>query len=277
MPKVIKKRPAKKKSSEENEVKSAARQALEKIRDRQRHVIIGVSVLAAIVALFVGTSLYSTSQYKKASSLEREATNYYYGENIDKTLPGKERLNKALQLFIRSTDIKVTPTNLYYLGNTYFRLNDYENAISAYTRFITKFRSEEAILPLVYQKLASSYFKTGNNTAGLETLGKLATLEGGIFKDTALLYEARHFEEAGKKEDALERYREIFTQFPSSPWAVEANAKLSAEEAGKGGDKTAAAPGGKTEQPAQPVAHEKNRTDQPGNTQERGTGKSAGN
>jgi tetratricopeptide (TPR) repeat protein len=269
MPKVIKKRPVKKKPVEESEVKSAALQALEKIKERQRHLIIGVSVIAAVVALFLGTSLYSTSKYKKAYSLERDANNFYYGENIDAVVPEKERLDKALELFIRSTDVKVTPTNLFYLGNTYFRLNDYENAINEYNRFITKFKSETAILPLVYQKLASSYFKTGNNQAALETLGKLAALEGGIFKDTALMYEARYLEGAGNKDESLEKYRQIFSQFPSSPWAAEASAKVSSEETKEEGEKTVATTEGTPEQQSDaPAGQEKKPAEKPVDTKE---------
>jgi len=241
MPKVIKKRPARKKPVEEHEVKSAALQALEKLKERQKHVIIGVSVIAAVVVIFLGTSMYSTSQYKKASSLEQEASNYYYGENIDAGLSDQQRLDKALELFTESADVKVTPTNLYYLGNTYFRMKNYEKAIETYTRFIDRFGSEKIILPLVYEKLASSQFKTGNNEAALNTLGRLAGIEGGIFKDTALFYEARYLEGAGKKAEAIDKYREILTRFPSSPWAVEANAKVSAEETKADGDKSTSA------------------------------------
>jgi len=262
MPKVIKKKPVKKKPIEQTEVKSAALQALEKIRERQRHLIIGVSVIAAVVVLLLATSFYSTSQYKKAHALEREATNLYYGENINAAVSEKERLDKALELFISSTDVKLTPTNLFYLGNTYFKLKDYENAIHAYNRFIKKFGSEKAILPLVYQKLASAYFKTGKNDEALNALGKLAGIENGIFRDTALMYEARHLEAAGKKEESLEKYRQIVAQFPSSPWAAEANAKVSSEESRKEGEKTAAAPEGKTEQkPDAPPAEEKKQTE----------------
>jgi tetratricopeptide (TPR) repeat protein len=277
MPKVIKKRPVKKKPVEESEVKSAALHALEKIKERQKHLIIGVSVIAAVVVLILGTSLYSTSKYKKADSLEREANNFYYGENINAAMPEKERLDKALELFTRSTDVKVTPTNLFYLGNTYFKMKDYENAINEYNRFTTKFSSEKAILPLVYQKLASSYFKTGNNEAALETLGKLAAMEGGIFKDTALMYEARYLEGAGKKEESLEKYREIFTQFPSSPWTAEANAKVSSEEAKKEGEKTAATPDVKAEQKsASPAGQEKKLPEKPVDTRESGKAESSG-
>lgn len=268
MPKVIKKKPAKKKPIEESEVKSAALQALEKIKERQKHVIIGVAVIAAVVALFLGVSLYSTSQYKKASSLEREAANYYYGENIDATLPEKDRMEKALELYRSSVDVKTTPVNLFYLGNTFFKMNDYENAIQQYNRFTTKFSSEKAILPLVYQKLASSYFKTGKSEAAMLTLDKLAALDGGIFKDTALLLEARHLESEGEKEESLMKYREIFTQFPASPWAAEANAKVSAVEALEKGAESSTAPKEKPEQPGKPAETEKNPTGQSGSTQD---------
>jgi len=265
MPKVIKKKTVKKRPVEESEVKSAALLALEKIRERQKHLIIGASVIAAVVVLFLGTSLYSTSQYKKAHALEREAANFYYGENINTALSQKERLDKALALFISSTDVKLTPTNLFYLGNTYFKLKDYENAISAYNRFISKFSSEEAILPLVYQKLASSYFKTGKNDEALDALGELAGIDNGIFKDTALMYEARYLESAGKKEASLEKYREIFTQFPSSPWAAEANAKVSSEESSQEGEKTVSPPEGQAfEKPVAPSAPEEKQTGQRG-------------
>jgi len=59
----------------------------------------------------------------------------------------------------------------------------------------------------------------------------LAGINGGIFRDTALILEARHFEGTDQKETAMEKYREIISGFPDSPWVAEANAKVSAEEA----------------------------------------------
>jgi tetratricopeptide (TPR) repeat protein len=233
MPKVIKKRVAKKKPVQENEVKSAALQALYKIKERQKHLIIAVSIVAAVVILYVLFALYSSSLNKKAYSIEKEAYNIYYGAKSAEPMPDEEKWKKALELYEKSVDVKVTPTALFYLGNCYFNLGDYDNAIKEYNKFIDKFSSETGILPLVYQKLAPAYFRNNKNDKALETLDKLANVENGIFRDTALILQAGYYENAGEKEKALEKYREIITDFPDSPWSAEANKKVSAKEAKK--------------------------------------------
>ncbi|NOZ70263.1 MAG: tetratricopeptide repeat protein, partial [Deferribacteres bacterium] len=121
----------------------------------------------------------------------------------------------------------------------YFNLGDFDNAIRQYNAFIDKFSSNKEILPLVYQKLAAAYFKTKQNDKALETLARLAEIEDGAFKDTALVLEARYYERAGEDAKALEKYKELSTEFPASPWSAEAASKIAAAEAKKGGEKTA--------------------------------------
>jgi tetratricopeptide (TPR) repeat protein len=231
MPKAIKKKPVKKRTVQDEEVKSAALQALEKMKERQRQLIIGVSVVVAIIILYVVFSLYSSSMANKAYSLEQDAYKYYYGENIDESMTDEDRWKKALELYKKSVDSKATPTALFYIANSYYNLNDYDNAIKEYNRFVSTFSSDRGILPLVYQKLASTYFLTNQNDKALETLGKLAGFDGGTFKDTAMILEARYYESTGEKEKAMERYRAIVSDFPVSPWSAEASSKISAEEA----------------------------------------------
>ena len=258
MPKVIKKRPAKKKPVQENEVKSAALEALDKIKERQKQVIIGVSIVVAIVVLYAAYAIYSSSMSDKAYSLERDAYKYYYGEMADKSLSEEARWKKALELYKKSVDAKVTPSALFYTGNCYYNLKDYDNAVKEYSRFADKFSSDKRILPLVYQKLSSAYLKTNQKDKALASLGKLAAVDNGIFKDTALILEARYYESAGEKGKALEKYKEIKTGFPASPWSAEANARVSADEAkNKAGDagKTSIQPapeGSVNKQPEEP-------------------------
>ena len=230
MPKVIKKRTPRKKPVQESEVKGAALQAFEVIKRRQKQLIIGVSVITAIIILFISFSLYSTSKYKKAYALQTEANGYYYSQAGDSSLSSEERLKQALEMYKESVNVKVTPIALFYLGNTYSKLNDYDNAIIEYNNFISKFGGEKQILPLVYQKLASVYFKSNQNDEALKTLRQLSELDGGIFKDTALILEARYYDKAGQKEKAIEIYKGIIAAFPASPWNAEASSRIDAEE-----------------------------------------------
>ncbi len=231
MPKVIKKKAAKNTSAQEPDVKSVALQTVEALRAKQQQVLIGVSIIVIVFALLISVSMYSSSQYKAASVIEKEASQYYYGDGIDKSLSQEDRWKKALELYQNSVDTKATPSALFYLGNTYSNLGDQENAIKQYEHFADKFSSETGILPLVYQKLASSYFRTAQNDKALETLSRLGKVDRGIFKDTGLVLEARHYSSAGETAKALQKYRELVMEHPDSPWSAEANAKISADEA----------------------------------------------
>ncbi|MEW6603045.1 MAG: tetratricopeptide repeat protein, partial [Nitrospirota bacterium] len=134
-------------------------------------------------------------------------------------------------LYKKSVDTKMTPTALFYTGNCYYNLNDYDNAIKEYERFTGKFSSDKQILPLVYQKMAAAYLKINQKEKAINALAKLAGIDDGIFKDTAAVIEARMYDESGDKEKALAKYKEIITKYPTSPWSTEASARLAAEEA----------------------------------------------
>lgn len=231
MPKIIKKRPAKKKPVQENEVKSAALEALDKIKGRQKQVITGAAIVITVIVVFVAYTIYSSSMSSKAYALEREAYKYYYGEIADKSMSESERWKKALEFYKQSVNSKETPTALFYTGNCYYNLKDYDNAIKQYSRFADKFSSDKRILPLVYQKMSSAYFRTNQKDKALNTLAKLAGIDNGIFKDTALILEARLYADSGEKDKALEKYKETLAKYPASPWSSEASSRVSAEEA----------------------------------------------
>lgn len=230
MPKIIKKRPVKKRPVEEEEVANAARHALDTLKAKQRQTIIIVAAIAIVAILIAAVNFYTSSQNNKVEDLQKEAFMYYYGEKPYDNLPDADRWAKARDLFQGSVEVKLTPTSLYYLGNSYYNLGDYGNAIKQYTLFTDKLGSEYEMLPLVYQKLAAAYFKTGSNDKALEVLGKLAQLKNGNFKDTALLMEARYYEGIGDRPKAIEKYRQLAGEFPQSPWSPEATAKVTQAE-----------------------------------------------
>lgn len=229
MPKAIKKRVIKKIEAEE-EVKGIVRHIADFIRQRKKLFILISSVLVIVIAITITFILYTLHLTKKAYSLQKEADNYYYNINLKTPFIEEERWKKALELYQQSLKVKPTPLVQFYIGNCYYRLNDFDNAVKAYTLFINKYTHEEGLLPLVYQRLSSSYIKSGKSEEALKTLQIFKNFKNGAFKDTALIGEARLYEEIGKVEDAKKIYREIIKGFPSSPWTNEAKSKTETKE-----------------------------------------------
>ncbi len=231
MPKIIKKKVCEKKTAQEAEVSGFALDALDTAKRIQKQLIIAGSVIAALLALYMTFSMYSASVKAEAVAVEMKANNYFYGEVVQGEMSEDERLKKALEIYKESVDIKVTRTALYNLGNTYFRMGDYAGAIEQYDLFINEFSGNAEMLALVYQKIAASHVRSGQNDKAYEALGKLATVGGGIFKDTALLLEARYLESAGDMGKSLEKYSELAMDYPGSVWSAEAASKLPKPEA----------------------------------------------
>ncbi|HDN95040.1 MAG TPA: tetratricopeptide repeat protein, partial [Nitrospirae bacterium] len=226
MPKIIKKKAVQKKPVQEEEISGFALEVLNALKKKQKMLITVGIVVAAMLALYLTFFMYSSSLKDEAAVIEKNANNYYYGEVTKLSISDEERLQKALELYKESVDIKVIPTALFNLGNTYYRLGDYANAIKEYDLFVDEFSGNEELTALVYQKLAASYVRVGQNDKAFGVLGKLAKVKDGLFKDTALVLEARYLENAGEAEKSLAKYRELMAEFPDSVWSAEAVSKL---------------------------------------------------
>ncbi len=226
MPKPIKKRVSKKPVLKEEEIKGTFTQAIEFIRKKKKSFLIILTAMIAVIIISLIIISYNSSLKKKAYALEIEAYKYYYGINLKESMSDEDRWRKALELYKKSVETKPSSTALFYLGNCYYNLSDYTKAIEEFEKFTKKFRDEKGLLPIVYQKLASAYFNKGDKERAFATLNKLAELDNGLFKDTALILEARYYERSGETEKAKERYRELAEGFPSSPWFAEASSKI---------------------------------------------------
>ncbi|MBL7032204.1 MAG: tetratricopeptide repeat protein [Nitrospira sp.] len=226
MPKIIKKKVADKKSVQENEVKGFALDALDKVKERQKQLIVAGAVAAVILASYMTFSMYSSSLKADAAAIEMKANDYHYGVVVEGVMSDEERLKKAVELYQESVDVKASLTALFNLGNTYYKLGEYDKAIEQYEAVIDKFGGNTEMVSLVYQKIASSYMRSGHKEKAFEALGKLAQVKGGIFKDTAMVLEARYLESAGDTGKSLEKYLELAAAFPDSVWSGEAATKI---------------------------------------------------
>lgn len=230
MPKAIKKRGIKKITVKEEEVKNIISHIMDFIRGRKKTFILLSYVAVAVIVVFAAFKIYTASLAKKAYSLEIEAANYYYGINLKSPLTEDKRWEKSLELYQQSLKLKPTPVVQFYIGNCYYKLRDYSNAINAYTGLIGKYSEDDALLPLVYQKLASSYIGAGKNDDALKTLQRLKEFKNGTFKGSALFEEAQLYEAMGKPEDSQKRYEELIKEFPNSPLSAEARLRMRNKE-----------------------------------------------
>ena len=237
MPKQIKKKAVKSPVIQDMKANRVFNGIQDFYKARRKNLITIGSLAGAVIVLYFVLAFYNNSLRQEAYSLELKGYNYYYGININSSVTEEERLQKALELFKESVKVRSSATSLFYLGNCYYKLGDYGNAIKEYKVFTKEFRGEDEILPVVYQKLASAYIKTGQSKEALITLGELALMSGGVFKDTALTLEARYYKSIGEPARELERYRELASQFPASSWFPEARARIDMEESGKSGEK----------------------------------------
>lgn len=232
MPKAIKKRINKKTGLDDSDVKTQAAHAWEHvnslIKEKKKETAIALSATGLIIVISVAFLAYNSSMENKARLIEKDANIIEYSDQPGTS--GENDLKKALALYQDSVNTKTTPTALYSLGNAHFKLGDYESAIKEYTRFTNEYRNEDELLPLVYQKLASAYSRAGKTTEAVEALHKLSALNKGIFKDTALVLEARQYAAAGKSEMAITKYKELAVTFPTSTWNQEAVAKIAADK-----------------------------------------------
>lgn len=235
MPKRIKKRATKSPAVQEDKVKGIFDGLRSMVKERRKHIITVGSLVGAIIVLYILLAFYNNSVRQKAYALELEAYEYYYGADINSPLTEEKRWRKALELFGESVKVRSTPSALFYLGNCYYKLGEYDNAVKEFRKFVKEFSENEEIIPIVYQKLASSLMKIGQRDEAFEMLWKLADLSGGIFRDTALVLEARYYNELGDPMKELEKYRELVTLFPQSSWVPEAMARIEKEESAKSG------------------------------------------
>lgn len=233
MPRIIKKKIRKKTVKTEVEVKDRLSDFMESLQARQKAVmtygIISVLVILAVAALF----FYNYRTAKQARQIEYEAYKLYHNEYQGATLSREEQLQQALDLFQKAYDKKSSPRILLYMADTLYELGRTEDAITKLDGLIKKNQSEEDMVSLAYQKLASIHLEQGSTDKALNALDTLYNLRNPVFKDYALIESARILEKQGNIEEAQAKYKTLTEVFPDSPFSGEAWEKMKAAAEGE--------------------------------------------
>jgi predicted negative regulator of RcsB-dependent stress response len=230
MPKQIKKRLPQKTADTEADVKDKLTTFMENIKDRQKRLATyGVVVLVIIISI-VGFFIYSYSLQQTAKQLEYDAYNIYYNEYQQSPLTEQERYEKALTLFTKSYETKKSPRALLYRASCYYELGRYDDALETLKDFTNRYSNEHTMIPLAYVKIAQVYQQKGETDEALRTLDAFSHFKSTMYKDFALMESGRILEKEGKLEEAKNKFNEITTRFPNSPFFEEAKAKSEVSE-----------------------------------------------
>lgn len=232
MPKVIKKRIAKKPADAEEEVKSKLAHLQDTLKERQKTVLKYGAIILVVVFAVTGFLFYTYSSQKKAKELEYEAYKIYYNVYQKQPLSREEQYKKALDTFKKAYDTRKSPVSLFYSAGCYYELGQYDDALNTLKEFAQRYSNEERFVPLIYQKMAMVYLRKGNINEAINAIDSMYNLKSDIYKDLALIEYARLLEREGKTEEAKKKYKELTTQFPDSPFSDEAKIKLSGKKEG---------------------------------------------
>jgi len=228
MPKAIKKKVRQKDT--ELEVTDRLIDIRDQLKDKQKTLVTYGLGAAAVFLVGAGIALYQYNESETSRKLESEAYKIYYGQKNSQATP--DRYQKALDLFKQAYAKKKSPRLQLYIAAADYELNKPDDAITVLNDFIKTYPSDKELLPLAYQQLAVVQIKKGNKADALKTLDNLYKTTGNIYKDYALIETARLLDEEGKKDEALNKYRELTEKFKDSPFVEEAKAKIG-EKAGE--------------------------------------------
>lgn len=162
--------------------------------------------------------------YEASQSLQ-DAQLYAGDENASKEAyqTGISKYQELIYQYPRTHSAAVAR---YRIGNSYNAMGDPKQAIQAYQDFLNVYGKNHEISPLVLQRLGYAYLELENFPEAEKHFTEVTQLDLAINRDQALFELGGLFEKMGQKEKALSNYKKISNDFPTSPIASEALARL---------------------------------------------------
>lgn len=190
------------------------------LRENQRRLTIyGIVAAAVIAAGFLGYS-YFRWQEGKAEAIQQQALQLYqtaYSQtgNLEKE---KENYKKSLEKFQEALGVygrgATGQVSQLYIGNCYYAMREYDNAIQAYGQCL-----EGPFRTLALQSLGYAYEAKGDYAKALENFSKNAEGASNPEQEEGLLGVARCYEALKQPAKALEAYQKALSKNPKSKMA----------------------------------------------------------
>jgi len=232
MPK--KRRVIRKKLKEPDEFISTSSLIIGYVRNNSRHVIrIAVAVLI-ISFLTYGWIYYNREKEKEASLVFYQSEQFYKSNRYSQTAnqPVEEGYSLALRKF---EDImkKYSGTSsalkaLFYIGDCYYHLRDYDKAIDYYKQFINRSRKGDYLVCFAFEGLGYCYEEEEDYQQALEYFKKSMEESEIDIEKLQYLNIARCYEALNDKAHALQFYKKVIDDQSNSIFSELAQDKVRA-------------------------------------------------
>ena len=230
MPK--KRRIIRKKLKEPDEFISTSGLIIGYVRNNSRHIMRIAVVVLIISFLTYGWIYYNREKEKEASLLFYQSERFYKRYSQTANQPVEERYSLALRKF---EDImkKYSGTSsaikaLFYIGDCYYHLRDFDKAIDYYKQFINRSRKGDYLVCFAFEGLGYCYEEKEDYEQALEYFKKSMEESEIDIEELHYLNIARCYEALNDKVNALQFYKKVIDNQSNSIFSELAQDKVRA-------------------------------------------------
>ena len=232
MPRKIK--VVKQKATEPDEFISTSSMVLGYIKSNYVTIGSAVAVLLVIAIIIFGLSYYSREREQEALGLFNQAKQMYQqGTTVQTNQQAptplySQALAKFKEVVENYSHATSATTSLLYMGDCSYHLQDYDNAIDHYMRFINTSDKDDYLRQFAFEGLGYCYEEKGDFEKALDYF-KQSLNEGNCAIENLLyLNIARCYEALKDNTSALEYYKKAGGDESNSPFFTLAQEKVAA-------------------------------------------------
>lgn len=197
-------------------------------------VFIGIGIGVAIAA-GGGTAFFVTEKARKAEAVWQSLWEIN-DDLVTAVQQGKGEKDRTAALSTAADAYKyikdnlssssATPWVVFELGNVYYGLKNYDEAIRTYNDFLHKY-SGHSLAPIVKQSLGYAYEEKGLLQEAVKQFEDISVAGNNFLVAQGNWDAGRCYEKLGQTSDAIRSYTKTIELSPNSNWATMAQYRLS--------------------------------------------------
>ncbi|MFW6276016.1 MAG: tetratricopeptide repeat protein [bacterium] len=195
-------------------VESALTKTEQFIENNQKLISFAAIALIVIVGgYWAFKKLYMEPLQKEAQENVFQAQQYFQTDSFNLALNGDGMNPGFIEIIDQYGSTDVGKLSEYYAGACYLNLGDYENAID----YLEGFSTNEPILKAIAQgATGDAYMGLGNSDDAIKWYEKASKTNNELIAPVYLFKLGLLYEQSGKKEEALEAYNKIKSNYKNS-------------------------------------------------------------